>query len=382
MVCDARSGSSTHHGLGLLAALALLAACGPGRPGADGDDGSEGSEPDLASEAMCTEANFADDPDRLSHTARGCRPLARDGSCAPCDEACAELILPECRPADCESFDLPAGCPTQCSDYRVLCSEVIGGECCHLVTGQQGVALPGRPLRLAGVAQLPALELEDPPAGWGRIDAAARYREFARYEQASVPAFRQARAVLAGLGAPVELLDDYDRAAQQEGRHADLALAAAEALDGRRAHLGELPPAPAQVELASFVRELVRDGCLGEAVAAREAAWALTHSPVHEREALARYWRAVAKEELDHARLAWRTLEWLLARSPELTACVTAELHAALRAKMTATHTVELDASVGPGLPGAATRSALRRATLTQLVAEADVLAQALPSPT
>jgi hypothetical protein len=356
--------------LGLTGALALLAACGPAKPiqeAGDEGDGDTESGVDMPPGAMCTLENYADDPQLTGFAGVGCFPVEPDGSCAACDLECMESIVFTCPLEGCESPDFP--CIDNCVDHLLLCSEQLGDQCCHLVTasGNSGV-VPGRPLRERGLPRLPRLAVVGPASDDSeRRLAADCYREFARYERSSVDAFIHAALLLERLGAPPELIDGQREAAREEAGHARLALAAAQALDGRAATLGELPPITVELDLERFVCDLIHDGCIGERIATREAAWALDQACVREHAALRAYWMAVIDEEASHAALAWQTLEWLLVARPELGPLVNRELAAAVGPR----------ASVRPadhdafGLPAATTQLALRELAIDELVAEA-----------
>jgi hypothetical protein len=258
----------------------------------------------------------------------------------------------------------PGPCFNECGEHLLLCSEPVGDQCCHLVTANYTGSVPGRPLREAGVPQLPELESSGVQSEAGR-----RYREFARYERASVDAFAFAAALLDELGAPERLVEAHRVAAREEAEHARLALACARSLDGCVATLGGLDMDELdmdKLELARFVCDLIHDGCIGELVSAREAAWALAQPDVREREPLRRYWQTVLTEETGHAQLAWRTLEWLLSERPELQTVAARELAMAMEPRAQAG-----ERGAGFGLPGAATRAALRDESIASLQASA-----------
>jgi hypothetical protein len=209
--------------------------------------------------------------------------------------------------------------------------------------------------------------------------AADAYREFARYEHASVASFLHAAAILEQLEAPIELIERHREAAREEAGHARMALAAAQALDGRMAKLGGLPVPAIAFELDSFVRDLIHDGCIGELVATREAEWALEQPCVHEREPLLRYWTAVRREEAGHAALAWAVLEWLLDVRPVLRPLITRELAAATRphAPVLAREDDTL------GVATSHTKATLRERALAELIASARALVEGpFSSPT
>lgn len=356
--------------IGLASALVVLSACGGRGPstGTDDDAGesdtsdeesdASGSDTD-ADGAMCTSENYADDPAQLQYTRRQCFEPLPDGSCEPCDLACMESIVYDCPIEHGGDPDLLAF--NDCGNHTLLCSELFEGECCHLVTAEYDGVTPGRPLREAGAPLLPALDVEGTSTAPPQVQAAAaRYRAFARYERASVDAFVSAAAVLESLGAPRSLIDRHYLAAREEAEHARLALAAAHALDGRHATLGELPSRPdanaPQADLEAFMRDLVRDGCVGESIASGEAAWALEQPSVHEHEVLRRYWTQVADEEAAHAVLAWDTLEWLLERE-EVLAPVAGQAFASALAP----RRVDAEASLGFGLAPSEVRARLHR---------------------
>jgi hypothetical protein len=356
--------------LGLAAALALVAACGH-RVADDVQEGGEGQE--VTSDgpatggggAMCTQEAYLDHDDRLEHLGFDCVDPLVDGTCPPCDEACIDVILRGCPLETCGLPDLP--CSSGCTERKVLCQEEHAGQCCYAVTASQG-NIPGRPVREHGAPLLPLLHVEpglhvEPR----RAAAAMAYREIARHERASVEAFLEAAAVLEAWGAPPELLDAHRRAAAEEHRHALAALAAAEALDGRRARLGDTPTRTVPHERSSFAWDLVRDGCFGEAFAAGEAAWALRQPAVSDCPELLRYWRRVCVEEREHARLAWRTLEWLLDDGHFDAAVIDAAIRAAIR-RAEGKRSSELEPF---GLPSSQTSHRIETDTVAAMVAAA-----------
>jgi hypothetical protein len=376
--------------LGLTSAVVLLAACGPAKPtseagevgddgeaGNDGADGSEGdtgesSEGDTGNpEAACTFENFANDPQLLRFAEVGCFPAVPGESCPVCDLACMESIVFDCPFDGCGLPDVP--CINECGAHLVLCSEELGDQCCYLVTAGYEGGIPGRPLRERGVPRLPTLTVMS--SGFGEPhhrQAADAYREFARYEHASVASFLHAAAILEQLEAPIELIERHREAAREEAGHARMALAAAQALDGRMATLGGLPVPAIAFELESFVRDLIHDGCIGELIATREAEWALEQPSVHEREPLLRYWTAVRSEEAGHAALAWAVLEWLLDVRPVLRPLITRELTAATRPR--APVLAREDDTLG--VATSHTKATLRERALAELIASARPLVE------
>jgi hypothetical protein len=373
--------------LGLTSAVVLLAACGPAKPtfeaGEAGDeseaDGSEGdtqpgesSEGDTGTpEPACTFENFANDPQLQHFTEVGCFPAVPGESCPVCELSCMESIVFDCPIDGCGLPDFP--CINACGNHLVLCSEKLGDQCCYLVTAEYVGGIPGRPLRERGVPRLPTLTVMI--SGFGDAHhrkAADAYREFARYEHASVASFLHTAAILEQLEAPIELIERHREAAREEAGHARMALAAAQALDGRMATLGGLPVPAIAFEFESFVRDLIHDGCIGELIATREAEWALEQPCVHEREPLLRYWTTVRSEEAGHAALAWAVLEWLLDVRPVLRPLITRELAAATRppAPVLAREDDTL------GVATSHTKATLRERALAELIASARALVE------
>jgi hypothetical protein len=134
----------------------------------------------------------------------------------------------------------------------------------------------------------------------------------ARAEHSSVAGFHRFVLDLLAHGAPPELVARAQRAAAQELRHAIDSFTLASA------YLGE-PVGPAPMELgkrvpiARSLAELaawtVRDGAIGETLAAYLAARALADSSDPAvRAALS----TVVQDETDHALIAWDTLRWAL----------------------------------------------------------------------
>jgi hypothetical protein len=233
-------------GVGLAGALALLSACGASEGGVgEGESEDEVGEDTSATietgeePIPCTEESYIEDncaPDCPIYEFI-CLPMPDTGLCPPCDDYCAYELA------------------TNKVDYihTVMCSEVVDGQCCHVIRSEDTSLSFGRPLRDGSTPLLPDLV-----AGCSSSSAAGEaYREVARAERASVEAFLHCAAVLAELGAPVELVEQNRGAAREEAKHARLALQAAEALDGVRASLTETPsPAQALAPLAA------RDGSL------------------------------------------------------------------------------------------------------------------------
>jgi hypothetical protein len=146
----------------------------------------------------------------------------------------------------------------------------------------------------------------------------------AQAEHASVASFAQFGARLLALAAPPALVRDALAAASDEVRHAELAIARASALAGRPLEFGPLDTraaSRASERLQDSVLACVREGCIGETLAALELGAAALACDDAE---LAATLRAIADDELRHAALAWRFVAWALDRVPGLAPAVAA----------------------------------------------------------
>lgn len=190
----------------------------------------------------------------------------------------------------------------------------------------------GRPFLVEGQARLaPAVQSADyhclqplhpdtqslSPAQ--RTTLANAWTEIGQMEHASVAAFARFALQLLQLGAPCQLLLDTQKAMADETEHTRLAFSLASAYAGRDIGPGSLPMegALSDCELGDVLELVIREGCLGETVAALEAAEALAHCE----EATVRVvLQTISQDELRHAELAWRFVAWALAKQPSLAA--------------------------------------------------------------
>lgn len=153
------------------------------------------------------------------------------------------------------------------------------------------------------------------PSERGRL--AARWRNIAALEHASVGSFARFTLQLLALGAPPELLAGAQAAAADEVRHAQIAYGLASAYAGATIGpgpmaLGDAMPA---LDAEGVMRALIDEACVGETLGAAEArdeAETLAAGPL--RDVLL----GIAEDESRHAALAWRTLKWILSENPPL----------------------------------------------------------------
>lgn len=133
----------------------------------------------------------------------------------------------------------------------------------------------------------------------------------ATFEHASVASFERAAIELERAGGPTELVEATRAAAHDEAHHARLAFALASRHLGARVAGGAIEAcAPRAGSLAELAVRVLREGCIGESIAAlaAERALAAAHDP-EARSAL----RIIAADEARHAALAWRTVGWAVA---------------------------------------------------------------------
>jgi hypothetical protein len=235
----------------------------------------------------------------------------------------------------CQSYDSSHGCGIErfacqtADDTCVSDADCMGGYCdaaSGTFTCVMGGCAIGRPFLVEGSERVAPLELRHdwcdelslPRAVMcadARERAAAGWLRIAAMEHASIAAFARFALQLLQLGAPPELVEGATRAMADETRHARLAFGMASRYSDRK-----LGPGALDVErslegtsLLDVVRLVVREGCVGETVAALEAREAAEYAADPE---LGRLLHGVADDELRHAELAWRFVGWALEQAP------------------------------------------------------------------
>lgn len=162
-------------------------------------------------------------------------------------------------------------------------------------------------------------------------------------EHASVAAFARFSLQLLALGAPPELLVRSQTAMADETHHARLAFALASAYLERPVGPGllDLNGALADISVEEVLRTVIMEGCVGETVAAMEAKEALTYVT----DPTLRYvFGEIARDESQHAMLAWRTVGWLCETFGEQALGVVGDVVDGLRAALSTMAEVEPDA--------------------------------------
>lgn len=177
-----------------------------------------------------------------------------------------------------------------------------------LIMGRERVAETVPRKEWALLPSAPQVTAHGPPLA----AAAAHWARVGLMEHASIAAFARFTLHLLALGAPPELVRESQEALGDETQHARLAFGLASAFAGEAVGPGPLAIDGAldRFELRDFVATLIREGCIGETVAAVEAREALEHATDP---AVRAVLEAIACDELRHAALAWRTLGWVVA---------------------------------------------------------------------
>lgn len=193
----------------------------------------------------------------------------------------------------------------------------------------------GRPFIVAGQLRTAgpvgsASWCEPDPRGYGRgmglrvapplrQAIAEHYARLGLMEHASVASFARFVLQLLAVGAPPQMVLEAEAALADEVRHAQACFSIARALGGHALSPGPLPVEDAlagPVDLLSVTRATIREGCVGETLAAMEVEEAATW--VRDAQ-LASTLASIAEDELSHARLAWRFVAWAVRRVDAVT---------------------------------------------------------------
>ena len=211
--------------------------------------------------------------------------------------------------ADCRAQGSFAYCSNFASEHRTCGSEVCGRpflvtDCPRLADiTSRGDWLDSRVTPdLTGLSPLQRAEFS---AHWARLG---------QMEHASIAAFARFNLQLLSLGAPGELIEACNRALVDETAHTRLCFALASEYGGAALGSARLDIAHCfeDTSLEAIMKLVLREGCLGETVAALEAveAAALATDPAV-KNALSR----IGRDEQAHAELAFKFLAWALRQS-------------------------------------------------------------------
>ncbi len=162
-----------------------------------------------------------------------------------------------------------------------------------------------------------------------RPDVAEHWLAVALLEHASIASFARFMLEMLSLGAPPALLEDIIEATNDELSHTQLTLSLARRFGAPPLEPGPLPPAaPPSTAIEDIARALVAEACVGETLSALE----LREASLHAADPQVRVTLcAIADDEMRHARLGWRSLQWLChVGPPALTEVIRAEFERAM----------------------------------------------------
>jgi len=245
---------------------------------------------------------------------------ASGASCGSGCECISSTPGGNCGPRfDCQTRADECSRGEDCADGGQICSEDNGKHTCQ-PANYCGV---GRPFLVEGAARFArSVERSDwsapnvtpdvrdvPPLVRARL--AEYWTRVGLMEHASIAAFARFALQLLAVGAPSDLVRATHEAMGDETEHARLAFALAATYGGGNVGPGEIAIDGSLdgFHVDGMLATIVREGCIGETLAAIEALDALedaTDPAV--RAALA----TIARDETKHAELAWRTVAWLL----------------------------------------------------------------------
>jgi hypothetical protein len=253
-----------------------------------------------------------------------CFDLGDLTTCPPIDAALNYVSEPSDESGDCVQQEVLGRAP---ADEGTCCYAVSTAYVCDYIDydGNEDCGCYGRPYVVdSEVVSAPVIA----NAAWGpgempspaleRLTAEQRaalvefWSDNARAEHSSIAGFHRFALDLFAHGAPPELLDCCIRAAADELAHARICYALASHYAGEPLGPGPMPlgdSAPIARTLVELAVATAREGCLAETSAAWLASeMASRASDPIIRQALDR----IAREEAEHAELAWMTLRWAI----------------------------------------------------------------------
>lgn len=195
---------------------------------------------------------------------------------------------------------------------------------------------------------------------------AEHWTDIALCQHAAIASFSRLTLLLMACKAPPALLRASALAQATKVQHARAAFQLA-------SHYGHtcVGPGPLDVEDSILQADsertlglLIREGCLGETLAALEAEQAAAESDDPKLEAI---WRRFAEDGGDHASFAWSTFTWLLESQPRLAKRTRAEFAEALM-ELPQLGRSDNDGIAGYGVLSSATRRDLQQRAIAGLL--------------
>lgn len=240
-----------------------------------------------------------------------------------------------------ERFNPQGGCSYE--EFDVQCGPDATpdepGACCYFTIHGPGQSCPGRAWTVDGAARTaPVTRRDDWAAAIApalaelsparRDELAAAWTAAAAAEHASIASFARFVLQLLAVGAPASLVEETQRAMADEIAHARACYALAGAYAGGRLGPGllDMSSSPGPTSLAEVAVATVQEGCIGETLAALAAEIGGAHA---EDPVVRAVLGQIAADERRHAELAWRFVQWAVARCPDTASRVAAAFAAA-----------------------------------------------------
>jgi hypothetical protein len=238
-----------------------------------------------------------------------CKGYDASGGCGITTYTCQSLSDTCGNDADCAGNSAGSLCRFDITTKHFKCEF---GGCAigrpFLVEGEARLAPPASRADWRELALLPRLEGLDAAL---RAELASEWTRIALMEHASIAAFARFSMQLMSLGAPAELVELTTSAMLDETKHAKACFAVAS-----RYAPSPIGPGPLAIEssltgtsLEEIVLNTIREGCVGETVAAIEAREAAEHA---QDPALKQLLETISEDETKHAELAFRFVQWAL----------------------------------------------------------------------
>ncbi|MEO8902061.1 MAG: hypothetical protein ABI488_09345 [Polyangiaceae bacterium] len=235
-----------------------------------------------------------------------------------------------------------------------------------MIEGEARVAPSTRRADWSELALLPRLDTIDAQLA---AELTQEWTRVALMEHASIAAFARFSLQLLSLGAPAELIERATSAMADETKHAKACFAVASSYAAKPVGPGLLAIDNSlnETSLQETVLNTIREGCIGETVAAVEAREAAEHA---QDPTLKQLLSTISEDETQHAELAFRFLKWALTLGD-------AQLEAAVRREFSA---LEREAAPCFGAPSNADHTRLLQHGVVPIALRQVIRAQAIQS--
>ena len=255
----------------------------------------------------CVTANCKTDAD--CKTGFLCKGYDASGGCNFTTFTCQSAADTCGSDADCASAGPNHGCQFDAAAMHFTCQSTgcaIGRP--FLIEGAARVAPVARRADWNELALLPRLESMDAQLA---AELSREWTRVALMEHASIAAFARFSLQLLSLGAPPELVERATSAMADETKHAKACFAVASAYAAAPVGPGllSIDNSLTGTSLEEIVLNTIREGCIGETVAAVEAREAAEHATDP---ALKQLLSVISEDETKHAELAFRFVQWAL----------------------------------------------------------------------